>query len=195
MKKVLLTGFAPFGGENVNPSWLAVSTLPDIPGLEIVKHELPVTFHGAAKKLAGLMDEIQPDYVVSLGQAAGRKAVTPELVAINLMNGTDADGVSMEDAQVAIGGENAMFSTLPVKEMVEAAKQAGVPAQRSLSAGDYVCNCVMYTALCYAKLRKIPAKCGFIHVPMIPEQTQDKPIPSLPLEEITKALAAMLACL
>ena len=195
MKKVLLTGFAPFGGESVNPSWMAVSTLPDIPGLEIVKHELPVSFYGAAKTLAGLMDELQPDYVVSVGQAGGRKAVTPELVALNLMSGTDADGVSMEDAKIAIGGENALFSTLPVNEMVEAAKQAGVPAQRSLSAGAYVCNCVMYTALCYAKLRKIPAKCGFIHVPMIPEQTQDKPIPSLPLEEITKALAAMLACL
>lgn len=195
MKKVLLTGFMPFGGESINPSWEAVKKVHASQHLTVIREELPVTFHGAQEKLRMLMDAHRPDYVISVGQAGGRKAVTVEYVAVNLMDGTDNDGVRMTDAPVENGGENALFSTLPVRDMVQAARDAGIAAARSLSAGAYVCNCVMYAALAHAQRTGADTCCGFVHVPFIPEQTQGKDAPSMPLQDIVKALEAMLSIL
>lgn len=193
--KVLMTGFMPFGGESINPSWLAVEKVHVPEGMELIKKELPVTFHGARKELCALMDEHRPDCVICVGQAGGRKAVTVEYVAINLMDGVDNDDVCMRDEPVEAGGENALFSTLPVWEMVSRMQGKGIAAARSLSAGAYVCNCVMYTALSHAEKTGSDAWCGFIHVPYIPEQTVGKEAPSMPLDTIVQALECTLETL
>ena len=50
MKKLLITGFEPFGGEEINPSWEAVLRLPDqINEYTLSKLRLPVEFGGAAE--------------------------------------------------------------------------------------------------------------------------------------------------
>ena len=192
--KILVTGFEPFGPDAVNAAWEAVSRLPEaIGGAEIVKRRLPVEYEAGPARLEALVEELAPDAVLSVGQAAGRAALTPELVGINWKDASlpDNAGVLCQGEPIDPDGADAHFSTLPVKEMVSAIRGAGVPAQLSLSAGGYLCNCLLYHLAGLAKERGIPG--GFLHVPCCCEQVLDKPsCPSLPLPAITAGLAAAL---
>lgn len=119
--KILLTGFDPFGGETVNPAFEAVKLLPDtIAGAEIVKQEVPTEFIRAGEVLEAAIQANQPDVVICIGQAGGRSAITPEKVAINLMDGRIADNAGYQPIDVTIqeDGETAYFTSLPVKAMV-----------------------------------------------------------------------------
>lgn len=189
--KVLVTGFEPFGGESVNPSYEAAKALPaQIEGAEILVRQLPVTFHGAGRRLLDLVEELEPDLVICVGQAGGRKAITPEKVAINYRRASIPDnlGVKPLDEPIAPGGETAYFSTLPVLEIVEAMEQEGIPAAVSYSAGTYVCNEIMYVLLSYIAHSQKKMLGGFIHVPYAPEQGKEN-APSLPMKTMTKGLA------
>ncbi len=165
-KRLLLTAFEPFGGEDVNASLLALSAVPDRVGdWEIQKAVLPVVFKTAGERAIALAEERKPDAVICLGQAAGRTAVTPELVGINLQYASIPDnaGNRPTDTPAVEGGPNAYFSTLPVRQMVQAMTDAGCRAAVSCSAGTYVCNDLFYRMLhrfCGTEVRV-----GFIHVP------------------------------
>lgn len=187
MKKLFITGFEPFGGEKINPSWEAVKLLPDTIGdFELIKAEIPVVFGKAAETVITKAEEINPDAIICVGQAGGRTGVTPEMVAINLRFASipDNEGNQPKDAPVIEGGENAYFSTLPIRKMAAAISEAEIASSVSYSAGTYVCNDLIYHVLHHFK--NTETKACFIHVPFIPEQTADKP--SLPLETIAKAL-------
>lgn len=199
MKTLLITAFEPFGGESENPSALALELLSEsIGGIRLEKRLLEVTFLGAKDNICRYVDEVKPDYAICLGQAGGRAAITPERVAINVMDARIADniGYKPEDVPVTEGGQNAYFATLPIKRMVGAMEQAGVAAALSNSAGTYVCNSTMYAMLEHIALNGMAAKAGFIHVPYIPSQVADKPnTPCMPLEDIVKGLSAAIECL
>ena len=187
MKKLLITGFEPFGGEKINPSWEAVKLLPDLIGdFELTKIEIPVVFGKAAETVIKKAEEIIPDAIICVGQAGGRTGVTPEMVAINLRFASipDNEGNQPKDIPCVESGENALFSTLPVRKMTAAVSDTGIPCSVSYSAGTYVCNDLIYHVLHHYKGTE--TKACFIHVPFIPEQITDKP--SLPLETIAKAL-------
>lgn len=129
MKTLLITAFEPFGGESENPSALALELLPEtIGGIRLEKRLLEVTFLGAKDAVCRYADEIKPDYAICLGQAGGRAAITPERVAINVMDARIADnaGYKPEDEPVVTGGANAHFATLPIKRMVSAMERANV---------------------------------------------------------------------
>lgn len=192
MKKILVTGFDPFGGESMNPAYEAVKLMPDtIKGVEIIKEEVPTVFHKSINILDDLIEKHQPDVVINIGQAGGRFGVTPERVAINEDDARikDNEGNQPIDVQIFEDGKNAYFTTLPIKAMVEEIKKAGIPASVSNSAGTFVCNHLMY-GLLYLIDKKYPnIKGGFIHVPFATEQVLDKPTsPSLSLEQIAKGL-------
>ena len=175
--KVLITGFDPFGGEPINPAWEAVKRLPDnIDGVEIVKLQIPTVFKKSAKKLFENIDTVKPDVVICVGQAGGRYEFCVERVAINLDDGRipDNEGYQPVDVKVFEDGENAYFSNLPIKAMVEEVKKAGIPAAVSNTAGTYVCNHIMYSLLYYINKNNLNIKGGFIHVPYITEQVLDK---------------------
>ncbi|WP_300453685.1 pyroglutamyl-peptidase I [Fusobacterium sp.] len=190
--KVLITGFDPFGGEKINPAWEAVRALPDnIDGIEVVKLQIPTVFKKSAKKLFENIDSVKPDVVICVGQAGGRYEFSVERVAINVDDGRipDNDGYQPVDSPVFEDGENAYFSTLPIKAIVEEVKKAGIPAAVSNTAGTYVCNHIMYSLLYYLNKNNLNIKGGFIHVPFIPEQVVEKKnIPYMELTRITKAL-------
>ena len=197
--KILITGFEPFGGEPVNPSWEAVRRLPvEIAGAEVIKLQIPTVFGRSADVVRSAIVEHDPDVVVSVGQAGGRFMVHPERVAINIDDGRieDNDGYQPIDTPIRTDGAPAYFSTLPIKAMVTAMRKAGVPAEVSNTAGTYVCNHVMYQVL-YMIDREFPGKRGgFIHVPYTTEQVLDKPgQPSLGVEDIATALAAGLGAI
>ena len=197
MKKLLITGFDPFGGESINPSWEAVKLLPDIVGdYEIHKMEIPTVFYKAFEMISKKAEEIKPDVIIAVGQAGGRKEITPERVGINLMDASipDNEGNKINDKAIIENGENAYFTTLNVKKMVEAIKEAGLPASVSLSAGAFVCNNVLYLLL--DKYKGTNVKAGFIHVPFIPSQLENKKnkeiLPSMEICDIAKGLEAAI---
>jgi pyroglutamyl-peptidase len=193
MKKLLITGFEPFGGERVNPSWEAVEALPDrIGDYSLTRLALPVVFGKAAKTLIDAADSIQPDVILSVGQAGGRASITPELVGINLRHATipDNEGNEPKDEPIVEGGAAAYFSTLPLRRMVCAISSLGIAAQLSYSAGTYVCNDVIYTLLSH--LDGSAVRFGFIHVPYSPEQGKE---PNMPISDVIRALVAAIECL
>lgn len=189
MKKLLVTGFDPFGGEKINPSWEAVKRLPDIIGeCELCKLEIPTVFGLAAQRVLEKAKEIGPDVILCIGQAGGRNAVTPERIGINMRSARIADNAGNQPAEeiVCAGGEDGIFSTVPVTAMVRAIQDAGLPASVSNTAGTFVCNDTLYTLLHH--YRGTPVCVGFIHVPYLPEQGE----PSLPLDQIVSALTAAI---
>lgn len=186
--KIIVTGFDPFGGETINPSIECVKALPEIEGVELIRLELPTVFKKSAKRLNEVINDVKPDAVLSVGQAGGRAGITMERIAINVDDARIPDNISQQpiDEEIQVEGEAAYFSTLPIKRIVKAIREAGISAEVSNSAGTFVCNHIMYQALFAATKADKPFKAGFMHIPFIPEQTTDKP--SLPLEESTKAL-------
>lgn len=201
--KILITGFDPFGGETVNPAYEAVKLLPDtIAGASIIKLEVPTQFRRAGEVLEAAMQQHKPDVVICIGQAGGRAAITPEKVAINLMDGRIPDNAGYQPVDVPIraDGETAYFTSLPVKAMVQRMRDAGIPAAVSYTAGTYVCNYLLYTLL-YLIDKKYPGvRGGFIHVPYAMEQAVNKPLgtPSMDLRQIARgletAVEAVVAC-
>ena len=186
--KIIVTGFDPFGGETINPSIECVKSLPEIEGVELIRLELPTVFKESAKRLNEVINDVKPDAVLSVGQAGGRAGITMERIAINVDDARIPDNISQQpiDEEIQVEGEAAYFSTLPIKRIVKAIREAGISAEVSNSAGTFVCNHIMYQSLFAATKADKPFKAGFMHIPFIPEQTTDKP--SLPLEESTRAL-------
>lgn len=195
MKKLLITGFDPFGGENINPSWEAVKALPDSIGdWQITKMEIPTVFGTAAAQVIATAEDARPDAILCIGQAGGRAAVTPEVIAINLQEAriTDNAGNQPVNIPVAEGGPAAYFATVPVREMVQAIQSRSIPAALSYSAGAFVCNDVLYHLLHH--FDGTNTRVGFIHVPYLPQQAKENQ-PSLPQEKIVEALQLAITVL
>ena len=193
MNKILLTGFEPFGNASLNPSGEIVK---QISGDNIVTAILPVAYAQSAEALLKFIEQHNPDVVICLGQAEGRKEITPERVAINLDDArlADNEGVLRNDVKILEDGPDAYFSTLPIKEIVEAIKAAGVPAAVSLSAGAFLCNHVFYVA--QNKFAGTKVRSGFVHVPLMDEQAGEFPgLPTMPLDQMVKAVRTMLEVL
>ena len=148
--KVLITGFDPFGGECINPALEAVKMIPEnIEGAQVIKLEIPTVFRKSIEKIEEKIEEINPDVVISIGQAGGRFGVTPERVAINMDDARieDNEGNQPIDVSIYEDGESAYFSNLPIKAMVKEMVDNGIPASVSNTAGTFVCNHVMYGVL------------------------------------------------
>jgi pyroglutamyl-peptidase len=194
MARVLLTGFEPFDGADINPSWEAVKLVAATwsHGADLVTRELPVAFGSAGRRLTEHVAMHTPDVVVAVGVATGRSEVTPERVAINYRNATAPDNVGRQPVETPSiqGAPSAYFSTLPVARIVAALRQAGIPAAESLSAGSFVCNDTFF-ALQHA-LTGVGVASGFIHVPATAEMNLDASVPTLPLAEIARALTISL---
>ncbi|WP_077598434.1 pyroglutamyl-peptidase I [Olsenella urininfantis] len=197
MKKVLVTGFQPFGGEPMNPAWEAVRALPDvIAGAEVVKAEVPVVFGAGFAAVEEKIDECSPDLVLCIGQAGGRAKLSPEFVGINCADARipDNDGNQPLAERIVEDGPDAYFSSLPVRAMAKAMNEAGIPAEVSFTAGTYVCNDMLYR-LMHCLATKHPAVAGgFMHVPFAPVQATRLPsaTPSMSLADMTAGIQLAL---
>ena len=197
--KILVTGFDPFGGEKVNPALEAVKSLPSvIQGAEIRWVEIPTVFYQSAEVLEAEIDRYQPNVVLCIGQAGGRASLTPERVAINQDDARipDNQGNQPIDTPIRLDGEAAYFSTLPIKAMVQAIKEVGLPATVSNTAGTFVCNHLMYQAL-YLADKKFPnMRAGFMHIPYMTEQVINKPnTASMNLTDIVRGIEAAIGAI
>lgn len=195
MKHLIITGFDPFGGETVNPAWEAVRRLPDtVADFRLTKLEIPTQFETASLKVLEAAKNDPADVILCIGQAGGRSAVTPERIAVNLMDATISDnaGVSPKEQPCIPGGPDGLFSTLPVRAMAQAIRDAGLPGEVSLSAGSFVCNDTLYRLLWH--FRGSSTKVGFVHVPYLPQQAGER-FPSLELGQMIQALEAAICAL
>ena len=190
MARVLLTGFEPFAGAPVNPSWDAVERVGAewAGAADLVVRRLPVEFGAAAALLLAWVAELAPDIVIAVGVAEGRAGVTIERIAVNLDDAPIPDNAGSQpiDAEAVPGAAAALWSTLPVKAIVEAIRAAGLPASVSLSAGTFVCNHVFYVLQDAMHGRRMPS--GFIHVPATPEMELGPDVPTMMVDEIAAAL-------
>ncbi|MBR0138559.1 MAG: pyroglutamyl-peptidase I [Erysipelotrichaceae bacterium] len=194
--KILLTAFEPFGGETINPAREAVEKVRDeISGAQIVKLIVPTVFGKSIDTVISAIESEKPDVVFCIGQAGGRKALTPEKVAINLNEASipDNEGNQPHDEPICEEGPMAYFASLPVKKMVEAIREKGLPAAVSYSAGTFVCNHLMYGVLHYISSKYPNMKGGFMHVPYMHQQVEGKEgVFSLSLEEIVTGIEAAI---
>ena len=196
--KILITGFEPFGGESLNPSYEAVKLIENkFNGSDIIKLEVPTAFYKSTQVVISKINEVKPDAVIMIGQAGGRADITVERVAINIDDASIKDNMGQKpvDSVIDKEGLNAYFATLPIKEVVEKIKNAGIPASISNSAGTYVCNHLMYSVLNYIYKSNLNIKAGFIHVPYTTAQVIAKPqSASMSMENIKTAIeSAILA--
>jgi pyroglutamyl-peptidase len=193
---VLVTGFDPFGGQPVNPSWLAVQALHGtrVAGHIVVGAQLPTVFGESLQVLRALLRQHRPTLVLCTGQAGGRAAISLERVAINVDDARIPDnaGAQPVDTAVVPDAPAAYFSSLPIKAMLLALLREGINAEVSQTAGTFVCNHVFYGLM--HELAADPAqrgvRGGLLHVPFLPEQGQ----PSMRLDEIVRGLQLAIAC-
>jgi len=194
---VLVTGFAPFGGETVNPSQLIAQELDGhtIAGHRVIGATLPTEFASSLATLKKLLDRHKPALVLSLGQAGGRAEISLERVAVNLIDARIPDNAGAQPVDVAVveNAPNAYFSTLPLKAMLAGLNQAGIPAALSHSAGTFVCNQVFFGLAHALRARRKRVRGGFIHVPYLPEQaTRHVGAPGMPLAAMIRAVTLCL---
>ncbi|MCJ7841040.1 pyroglutamyl-peptidase I [Lederbergia sp. NSJ-179] len=192
MKKVLLTGFDPFGTDVINPASEAIKQLNGliIENVELITVEVPTVFHRSREVVIQAIEFFQPDVVICVGQAGGRAQITPERIAINLDDARIADNEGQQpiDEPIIENGPAAYWSTLPVKRMVHQIRKMGIPASVSHTAGTFVCNHLFYGVMHYLSEHAPHIRGGFIHIPFIPEQTLDTSSPSMSLNLIIMAL-------
>ncbi len=194
--KILLTGFEAFGGQSLNPSWLAVKALH---GRQVLRHtvvaaQLPTVFDASLRELRALLQQHQPALVICVGQAGGRAKLSLERVAINVNDAPMADnaGAQPVDTPVEADAPAAYFTTLPVKAMLAALREDGVEAEVSQTAGTFVCNHVFYGLMHALATQPEPrrARGGFVHVPWLPEQGT----PSMALDDMVRGLHTAVRC-
>lgn len=191
MKTVLLTGFEPFNNETINPAWEAVRALEGWAehGFAVEVLQLPCVFGEANRVMGEALDRLKPDVVIAVGQAGGRMDMSVERVAINVDDAPIADNAlrQLVDETIVANGPAAYFSTLPIKSIVAALRQAGLPASVSQTAGTFVCNHVFYGLM--HRTAGMPVRAGFIHIPYLPQQAAAHPgTASMALADMVKGL-------
>lgn len=194
-KKILISGFEPFGGADLNSSQLVVEAIfkESLLGVELFMIILPVEFDKAAEVLLSKVKEVNPEIVISFGQAEGRKAITPEKIAINLdlARIPDNTGELRVNKAIVEAGADGYFSTLPIEKMVEAVKERGLESEISLSAGAFLCNHIFYHL--QHQLLERGIKSGFVHLPLVNEQLAQYPDqPGWALEDLIQGVKAAI---
>ena len=196
MASILLTGFEPFDGETINPSWQAVlraQALWDGPE-QLNIAEIPVDFEAGDRSLAEALARFRPELVIAVGQAGGRSGISLERVAINVDDARIPDNAGFQpvDAAIVADGPAAYFSTLPVKSCVAALAEAGIPASVSQTAGTYACNHLFYRLMHSLHAEHPHARGGFVHIPFAPEQVAGRDQPSMSVDLVSTALLAIV---
>lgn len=190
-KIVLITGFEPFNRETINPAWEAARALDGWrgDGFVVVARQLPCVFGRANRVLEAAIAELAPAVVIAVGQAGGRSDLSVERVAINIDDAPIADNEQRQlvDAPIVAGGPAAYFSTLPIKAIVRALRDGGLPASVSQTAGTFVCNHAFYGLMHHTAGR--PLRAGFIHIPYLPQQAAAHPgAASMALTDMVRGL-------
>jgi len=196
--KILVTGFEPvYSRYDINPSWEAVKLLPDsIGNASLIKLELPCRYGPIRGVLEQALELHRPDVLLSVGHAGRTNGLELEWIGINRDDCSlaDNDGVLRQGVPICEDGADGYFTNLPLDSMLEAIRQAGVPAYRSYTAGQYLCNHALYLGRYLGETRYPGLKSGFIHVPLCARQAISTPnVHTMEIAEMAKGLAAAIA--
>lgn len=192
--KILISGFEPFGDSPINPTQELLERIAEdlFEDIEVHTLLLPVRYDDCANRLLEETERLRPDAVIACGLAAGRTAVTPERIAINMKDTesyADNGGRSPQDESIREGGPDGLFTTLPIRQIVEELRAANIPSSISNTAGTYICNNTMYALLDSLQQKEEKALAGFVHFPASTRLSALKPtLPSLPQETLLDAL-------
>lgn len=196
MKNILITGFTPFGGEVINPSYECIKNVDDtILGYNIIKQEIETSFINSHIQLLSYIKEFNPVAIILVGQAGGSKHIRIERVAINIQDATipDNQGIKPIDQSIIDLAPNAYFSTFPFHKIVENLIDEGIPTSLSYSAGTFVCNHLLFHLLHHLKITQLDIPAGFVHVPYIFSQVSDKENTyATDLPTLTKAMNSLV---
>lgn len=194
--RVLITGFEPFDGEHSNPSWEAARRVAQQPppGMNVTAAQISCVFGTAIDELRDAIGAESPELVLCVGQAGGRPDLTVERIAINVDDARIPDNAGRQpvDEPVVHAGPAAYFSSLPVKACVSAAREAGVPASVSQTAGTFVCNHLFYGLAHLIATEHPGIRGGFVHVPYVPAQVTHRAAPSMTADDMATGLRAIL---
>ena len=198
--KILVTGFEPvFAKYDINPSWEAVKQLPDtIGGAEVIKLELPCRYSSIGAVMEAALERHCPDILLSVGHAGRVNGLEVEWLGVNRDDCSlaDNDGILRQWTPICPDGPDAYFTNLPVETMVDAIRAAGVPAYRSYTAGQYLCNHALYLGRHLGETKYPGLKSGFIHVPLCARQAMATPgAHTMEIETMAKGLAAAIAAI
>lgn len=198
--KLLITGFDAFGQDKINPSYQAILKLPDqINQIEIIKRQLPTKYKMSQKLLIKAIEEVKPDFVIAVGQAEGRKEISLEKVALNLMTAKIPDNAGFKpfDQVIELDGETAYFTSLPLENIYQNLRAKNIEVKISYSAGTFVCNKVFYDLMYLINNKKYNFKAGFIHIPLLPSQLKlrSKPGYAMNLSDTVLALEIIISSL
>lgn len=197
-KKILLTCFEPFGDVPSNPSLDAVAAVTPPRDIELSRLVLPVKWHDSFEILSKEWDAFSPDAVIMTGLAGGAAGIRVERVGLNICGAIKDNGGLYPDGQGEIPGEmkiskddpDAFFSTFDHAKILSALGENGIKAAQSFSAGTYICNYVLYSAL-LKNNRENSGKCvGFVHVPYSYQVRAG--VPFMDICDITRALEIAL---
>ena len=200
MTTVLATGFEPFGNTPINTAELTASALDGqtIGSAKVVSRVVPSMFFKSIEFVQKAISEVKPEIVIMLGEYGGRSMITLERIAQNMNDSVryglaDNDGVSLQDDPTVPGGPAAYYTTLPIRAMVMAMREAGIPADISDAAGTLMCNHLMYGILHYAAVNNLPIRVGWAHLPHLPVVAaleQNLGAPSMSVETAVEGLKA-----
>jgi len=197
-RTILLTGFEPFGGSDVNPSITVCRRLEGrtFNGFGVVVEEVPLRFHEIRGLIEAYIEKHGPAAVVCTGQSGG-PSIALERVAINIADARNPYNCGHKPVDEVLNEEGpvAYFSGFPLRDLEEALKGAKIPVVVSNSAGTYGCNQIFYHLMDYLARMGFNIPAGFIHVPSLPEQVIDKRQPSMTVELIAEALEVVLETL
>lgn len=203
MEKLLLTGFGPYGNTPINPAQQTALALDgaEIGGAAVASRIVPNSFFKSVELVREAIRETSPKMVVMLGEYPGRSMITVERIAQNLNDGTryglaDNDGAVLQDVLTAPEGPAAYRSTLPIRAMVRAMREAGIPADISDAAGTFVCNHLMYGVLHHLAVEGLSIPAGWLHLPALPAVAaleQNLGMPSMSVETAAAGVRAAIA--
>ena len=206
MNAALLTGFGSYAGTDQNPAE-AVARMLDgerLDGASVVGSVVENNFDRSFEHVREMLERHQPGLLLMLGEYAGRAVVTVERFAVN-RDDSARYGLADNSGQVRRGspsvprGPLALESGLPVRMMVAAMREAGVPADESTTAGTFVCNHLFYRVLHHVDSEKLPVRVGWIHLPRLPEAAaaqSDLGMPTMSAQTAATGVGAALeACL
>jgi pyroglutamyl-peptidase len=192
MKKILITGFEPFGNEPINPSREVALSFQDHYDVLI----LPVSYQRAIQTMKSQMQAGEYDFVLMMGQAGGRQWIDLERVAINLEDSEnpDEDGDLRIQSQILLEGPDAFLNPLPLRDFVQTLQRKKAPVQISFSAGAFVCNSLYYQVFQWIKSNGRNTHALFVHLPYLPEQVIGKNgnPPSLTMETMRSTILELI---
>jgi len=200
---ILLTGFNRFGNLEVNPSQLVVERIArrmrSRGRADVVTVVLPTEFAASGVRIQELIRDLRPQAVVSLGVAERLSSIALEWVARNLDDAEIADntGDLRQRRPIIPDGPTEYQSTLPLERLCNALRARDIPFCTSRDAGNYVCNHVFYVACHTIAEEHLAARCGFIHLPLLSENTDNVRVPAseLSLSTLVDAVERILETL